>query len=201
MHCPAIKTLSPAFFIWQSLSMSQFTLKRKTFTPKLHNNHNILAASSLIIQLIVLIHGFYDPKLYIDESLNFVLIVLSVATVALYRSSSILFIIESRLNRENEIRFLSLIAKSDEILTHKLHVDIKYVDQKQKNFRQLIVRILVVLIVNAVFIFDWLVIKVPTQSTIWSCFVAFPILICSMRYHQIISYVNLVLLNNVVDER
>lgn len=205
MHYRIIETLFPAFFIWQSLSMSQFTLERKTYAPKLHNNHNILASLSLIIQLIILFHGFYNTKLYTDESLNFILIVLSIASVTLYRLSSISCIIESHLNRKNEMRFLSLIAKSDEILMDKLHVDMKYKEQWQNNIQQLIIRILVYLILNGANIIDWIVVEVPVESTIWFYLIAFQIFICSMRYHQIISYVNLIhdrykLLNEYIEK-
>lgn len=205
MHYRAIKTLFPAFFIWQSLSMSQFTLKRKTYAPKLHKNHNILACLSLLIQLIALLHGVFYPELYLDTTLPIVLICMSVGSLSLIRFLSILIVIESHLHRKDEIKFLTLISKSDEILINKLQIDIKYKEQRQNSVQKQFIRIFLFLILIASFIFDWIVIKVSIQATVWFALLSFPIFTCSMRYLQIICYVNLIhdrykLLNEYIEK-
>lgn len=192
MHYRAIKTLFPAFFIWQTLSMSQFTLQRKTYAPKHHKSHNILAGTSFCIQLIVFFYGFYNPEMYLDITLPLVLICSTAASLTLNRFCSILTVIESRLHQKDEMKFLALIAKSDKILINILHIDIKYKEQKQNNIQQLVIRILLLLILNASFMIDWLFLETAIQITIWYALLVFPIFISSMRYHQIISYVNLI---------
>lgn len=201
----AVETLFPAIFIWQTLSMSQFTLKRNSFIPKYHKIHNITASVSLVIQFVVFIYGFYNIELYIEMKLPPVLIVTSMVSIQLYRILSMVIVIESWIKRSKEMEFLNKIAEIDEMMITQLQIDMNYRKKNRGNKKFLIIRIVSFTLVNISFLSSTSSVLSPKILRFFWTFIAIPQFIHFMRYHQIVSYMYLIrdryrLLNKYIEK-
>lgn len=188
----AIETLFPAFFIWQTLSMSQFTLKRKSYIPKYHKIHNIIASISLLIQFSVFVYGFYNIELYAELKLPIILIAVGVGGLQLYRTLSMVIVIESWIKRSEEMDFLNKIAEIDEIMTKQLQIDMEYRKKNGGNIKILMIRIVLFTFVNISFLTATSSVVSLKKLRIYWVFLAIPQLIHFIRYHQIVSYMYLI---------
>lgn len=186
-----LRTLLPTFFIWQFFSLSPFKLTRNTLQPKINKKHTYIAMISVVVQFTVLVYGLYDFKHYTtSENRSVVVFVADIISMALTRITAIVIVIESWLKRSHQIQFLTKIEEIDSIVRTKLMVDLRYDLQQKKYFRGLFVWIgLQVSLELAMAIMSWLVGMHILRT--YFAFYTIPLFMCVMRYHQFISYVDL----------
>lgn len=192
MQYLVVKSLFPSFFIWQTLSMSQFALNPTTLMPTSTKIHKIIFFFSVSIQIGFIAYGFYNMKLYINTILPPILLFTQVLTILLNRILVLLIVFESRIKRFNEIKLLNKIVEIDQILIEKLQIDVKYKQTQHKNIKYLIIRLTLYIYLSASAIASIIIYnELKTFRYFW-IFVSIPIFISSMRYHQAISYVYLI---------
>lgn len=201
----AIETLFPAFFIWQTLSMSQFTLKRNSYIPKYHKIHNIIASVSLFIQFVVFLYGFYNIELYIELKLPPILVVAGMISIQLNRMLSMITVMESWIKRSKEMEYLNKIAEVDEIMIKQLQIDMDYRKKNRGNKKILIIRLVLLTIVNISFLSATSSVLSPKKLGFYWTFLVIPQFIHFIRYHQIVSYMYLIrdryrLLNKYIEK-
>lgn len=186
-----IKTLFPAFFVWQFLSLCPFTLTRISLQPIVSKLHNFITIASVAIQFGVLIFGFCDFKHYIHQSYASIIITISaIQSMVFVRCTSIAVISESWLKRSTQMEFLRQLDHIDAILHKKLLIDLNYDKQRRVNFRKFIGWIGLYLSFEVCS--GILGIFIETNAYfVYMVFYAIPLFICVMRYHQFISFVNL----------
>lgn len=188
-----IKTLFPSFYIWQLFSMSPFTLNGKTIQIETSVVHDVIALISFLIQIVVFIYGLIHVKDYVEYDAQSSLVILfsDVIDLTMIRLISIVIVIESWLNRANQIDFLKLIGEVDEILSFNLRIDMDYKSKRWQQRCNLIMNLVLycamqIIVITIIVHFD-----MGRFPIFWSLY-SVPLFIRLMRYNQIISYINLI---------
>lgn len=186
-------TLLPIFRVWQLFCLSPFGLTKKGLKVSRENTHRSIVIVCLIIHTIILIHGLVYSSYFIGwtTSKSTVLNYSNLISLTSTRSLTILIIIESFVKRSTQIHFLEKISKIDSILTYKLNINIKFDAYRQSNLIWSTIWLLFFMIdVVAVFVFVYLYTD-EYFLRLWAA-IAIPFFICSLRYHQMVTYVMLI---------
>lgn len=160
--------------------------------PKLSHIHNVIPAISIGIQLAVIVHGLVDLKHYIEfNDRSMIKIFGDIFAMTLVRVTCISIVIESWLKRSLQISFLNKINEIDTILNKKLQISLNYEMQRRKSIRRLITIIGLYLCLQMIVFtvsFD------PEMSLflVFCALYAVPLFVCTIRYEQFISYVDLI---------
>lgn len=187
-----LRTLFPAFFIWQFFSLSPFVLSNDSLMPKLSHIHNVISAISIGIQLTVIVYGLVDFKHYIAmDDRSMIKIFGDIFSMSFVRVSCISIVIESWAKRSLQISFLNKINEIDTILNKKLQISINYEIQRKKSIRRLIAMIGLYLCLQTFVI----TVAFDPEMSLFGMFCALysvPLFVCTMRVYQFISYVDLI---------
>lgn len=186
-----LKTFLPAFLIWQSFSLCPFVLTKDSLKPKLNQFHSYLSMSSIIIQLAALVYGVIYYKQYTSISdRSIVIFVADILSMAFIRCIAVVIVIESWLKRSDQIDFLKQINRIDQIICTKMLIDLQFERQQKQNLREFFMWIgfLLSLELSVLLMTNLLSMKLLQN---YLGFYTLPLFICMMRYHQFVSYVNL----------
>lgn len=187
-----IETILPTFRVWQLFCLSPFALTKKTRWPTVVRPFNVFCIAYLAIESAILVHGFIFTGYYLDWERPVVIVYGDLITMTLARALGIVAVIESWKKRSIQIGFLEKIAKVDVILTYRLNIDPRY----DANRREILWKsmawlmsfmALQVYVITSILIDD----NDPMFFHFWLVYMM-PFFICSLRYHQMTTYVRLV---------
>lgn len=119
-----IKTLFPAFFIWQFFSLRPFTLIRISLRPMMNNINAFVSVISFITQTAFLLYGLLNFEYYVAfEGRTFIMSASDMLSMTLVRFTSVSIVLESWLKRSHQIEFLRKIDRIDDILNTNLLIN------------------------------------------------------------------------------
>lgn len=185
-----IRTLLPLFFVWQMFSLAPFALKKASLKPKIHKTHNVLFVISLSIQIGVFIHGNISFEHYVSQGQSQIMSFLDLFTIFVIRCLSILIVIESRVKRSAQIKFLNGIEEIDRIMSDTLGIDLEYTKQHKQNLLRWILAIFfyIALVISLVVI---ALLEDASTFLVLVILYAPPLFISSLRYRQMIAYMSI----------
>lgn len=109
----------------------------------------------------------------------------------LIRLAVTLIIVESRLKRSVQIDFLNKIAKIDMVLINKLGINLKYGQQHRFTFFRCVFAAFMFITTETIMIYSLEKNEEHIFEIFWILY-TIPLLICSLQFQQIISYLCLV---------
>lgn len=186
-----IKTLFPAFFIWQFFSLSPFTLTRMTLRPIMNSLHAFISVISFITQSVFMLYGLFNFEYYVDfEDRTFIMSAGDMLSMTLVRCTSISIVLESWLKRSHQIEFLRKIDQIDAILNTNLLINLRYTQQHKRNVLQLIAWIGLYSLLEIAMVVTIIINDMKVFQLYWTIY-TIPLFLCMARYQQFITYVNL----------
>lgn len=187
-----IETLLPSLRVWQFFCLSPFALTKKTRWPKFVRNFNFYCLIYITIESAVLLHGFIFTRYYLDWSEELVIVYGNLVTMTLARVLAILVVIESWNKRSIQIDFLKKVSKIDSILSYRLNICLRYDSYRRETSWKSILWLIAFVAMQIYFVVTMS--KNEADKSLlhfWLAYMA-PFFICSLRYHQMITYVRLV---------
>lgn len=187
-----IETILPSLRVWQLFCLSPFALTEKTRWPKVVRNFNLLCVVYIVVESAVLVHGFVFTDFYLDWRYPVVTVYGDLVTMTLARLLAISVVIESWKRRPIQIEFLEKISKVDSILAYRLSIDMRYDANRRETNWKSIVWLLSFCSMQIFFIASLLSSNTdPLFVRFWLLYMG-PFFICSLHYHQMVTYVRLV---------
>lgn len=181
-----IKTISLPFRIFQTFCLSPLKLDDKTYLPKECSSMTRYSLFLVIFSCISFICSLFSTSVYTHWSFSKMLWYFTVLSMAFVRIISIIILTESLVKRKKQIIFLENIHKIDSILRRKLGVHLPY----DLNHRRSCLVTISWLMTFCIYVtINLLCADDITLVYFWLMY-AIPLFIASMRYLQMILYVN-----------
>lgn len=187
-----IETILPSLRVWQFFCLSPFALTKKARWPKIERYFDLFCIAYIVVESAVLVHGFVFTNYYLDwKHYSVVLVYGDFVTMTLARVLAILIVIESWKKRCQQINFLEKISKADSILAYRLNINLRYEANRRESSRKSIMWLLSFVALQVIFL--TLLISDPLSQRMLRFWLTYtvPFFICSLRYHQMVTYVRL----------
>lgn len=178
------------FSLLQVFAFSPFSLTNRQMKSITKNTHRNFSFAVMLTQLLVTILSLVFVNHIIFWALPQTIKTLDTITMTLIHLSAFLIFLESYKTRYIQMDFLRKINSIDFILEYKIGISPDYVSTRKTNIWRLI-RWIVFDIVVFLTILIIFVIAYPTAYRWWLvCYPSF--FICSLRYYQITTYVDII---------
>lgn len=185
-----LDSLAVAFHIWQLLALSPFTLKDNQMIAVSKNTHRNFSYAVMLIQVVVIILSLVFIDHIIFPNLNQTIRALDIMTMLFVQLTALVIFWESYTKRSIQLDFLRNINSIDFILEYKIGISPNYVNRRKTNVIRLVRWIFMDIsfsIVNFVAIYH-----IFTVAYRWWIIMYPSIFICSMRYFQVITFVDII---------
>lgn len=182
------QSLSVIFRIWQVFCLSPFSLKnnnqRETVSAPIFK---IFSVTMITFQALVIILSLTFVRYILYDGSNQIIRTFDVITMSLAQLTALVIFSDSYQQRYTQMEILRKMNSIDFILKFKIGVTTDYTVRRKTNIN----RMLRTMILNvSVFIVNLLVMK--TDVYLWWIILYPSFFICSLRYLQIITYVDIV---------
>lgn len=183
-------SLAVALQIWQFVCLSPFSLKNHQMQSISKNIHRNFSFTVIFIQCVIIILSMVFLKHIIYSGLPQTLRTIDTIQLIFIQLTALVIFWESYRKRFVQMDFLRKINSIDFILEYKIGISPNYMERKNTNIRRLLRWIFMdisIFIVNFVIMFIALHIAYRWWLILFSSF-----LICSLRYYQITTYVDII---------
>lgn len=183
-------SISVSFYLWQLICLSPFRLRNNQMNSNSNNSYRMFSLVVILIQVLAILFCATFLNHIVYAKLPQVIQTLDTTILFLAQLTALIIFIESYKKRFVQTDFLRTINTIDFILEYKIGIQLNYSRRKRANikrlFRWLILNFLV-FIINLVLLYNLYQIAYRWWIVIYASF-----FICSLRYHQISSYVDII---------
>lgn len=184
------ESLSVAFYLFQTLCLSPFSLKNHKMKCISKNIHRISSFSAMAVQVLQIILSLVFIQHIVKPDLPPTIKMLDTITMVLIQSTALLIFWESYHKRFVQMDFLQKINSIDFILEYKIGINPNYANRRKTN----IIRLLRWMTIDvSIFITNFVLIYIfyPIAYRWWAI-LSVPAFIYSMRYYQITTFVDII---------
>lgn len=185
-----MKTIILPFRIFQTFSLCPFGLHNKPLLPVSKTYLRNIAIAAIVIYTALFIHGLFITDKYINYSQKPFQYYFDFFYMTLSRLLLLIILVESLLKRNLNIKFFENIHKADTILVEKLSANLAFDQNRKLNNLRTGVWLVVFIITSGTTLICWIVSNDQLSIMYWALLLV-PSLMATMRYFQMITYVNL----------
>lgn len=183
-------SLTVAFHILQLVCLSPFSLKDHQMKSTSKNIHRNFSFAVIFIQCLVIVLSLVFKKYFVMETLPQTTRTLDTITMSLIQLTALVVFWESYKMRFIQMDFLGKINSIDFILEYKVGIRPNYMKRKNTNIIRLVRWIFLDFLI---FIIDFVMMYTTYEIAHRWWLIIFPsFFICSLRYYQITTYVDII---------
>lgn len=184
------KELLPIFRIYQSSGFAPFTIP---INGQNKGSKWYISSGLLTIWLLALfVFDISSYKLYFENEKSMMISYLSFIIITLMRVVAFVIVLESFVERKQQINFLKQVDRIERLFTEELSVSFEYKKIRRNAYIWMTIFLLQLTILTSLILVDIVnVDDISIWMKMWYIFCTFPLFLPSTRYFQIIHYMQL----------
>lgn len=183
-------TLSITCRVWQIIGLSPFSLTNHQMSFVSKTSNQIFSFILITVHTLSIVPCQIFEKYIIDSTIPSYVHIVGTLILAFIQLTILVIFVESYKNRCVQMDFLQKVSTIDFILEYKIGIKLNYIDQKRLNIQRLLrwlILDVLIFMTNLMLLYCWY-----ASLYRWAIIIYASLFVCSMRYHQITTYIHII---------